>query len=451
MRRGSIAANVFWFSIIWLIVALAATAILLTDLYSRALDASLVETIEFHIQTLVGIALTDGLQSLPDSSLGDPRFARPASGWYWEVRTALGESLAISSSLVGTVLPQADLVANAAGKSIGTVSDSFGTQLRLLEQHISLADEDYIFTVTGNLDEISQRVAGFRGQTIIVLSAVGAMLAMMSALVARFALRPVARLREAVEQVREGDAEIVTGSFPSEIEPLSVEVNELLRSNAQIIDRARNHVGNLAHGLKTPIAVLRNETAGKQDGLSQIVLDQTQKMTSLVTAYLDRAQLSARTTVIGRKTNTFKVLSRLVRVMEKIHKDRHIRIKIPTAEPPWFRGEESDLEEILGNLIDNACKWASQKVIVSAPATQIPAGKLVVVVEDDGQGLDELQRRRVLKRGVRLDEKTPGSGLGLDIVKELVDVYGGSMQLNRSELGGLKVELVLPAAKIRQN
>lgn len=450
MRRGSITTNIFLFSIAWLVIALAATAFLLTNLYSRALDTSLVETIEFHIQTLVGQALTDGLQALPDASLGDPRFTRPASGWYWEVRMASGESVAFSPSLIGTSLPKIETSAESGSAVVDSAVDSFGTQMRVVQRQITLAGSDYVFTVTGNLDEIYQLVAGFRGQTIVVLSAVGVMLAIMSALVARFALRPVIRLRNALERVREGDAERVEGDFPAELEPLSAEVNELLRSNSQIIDRARSHVGNLAHGLKTPIAVLQNEAEGKSDPLSAIVRDQAKKMSELVSTYLDRASLSARTAVVGRKANTGEVLTRLVRVMSKIHKECQVELTSVNLSIPWFRGEESDLEEMLGNLIDNACKWATRNVVVSARPMSDVANELLIVIEDDGRGLSEEQREQVLRRGVRLDEKKPGSGLGLDIVKELVDVYGGSLQLTRSEMGGLKVSLTLPASRPRQ-
>jgi len=286
-----------------------------------------------------------------------------------------------------------------------------------------------------------------------VLGAVGAMLAVMSFIVARFALRPINQLRAAVERVREGESETVTGSFPREISPLADEVNQLLNSNAQIIERARNQVGNLAHGLKTPLAVLRNEAASApNDGLSRIVLSESDKMTQLVSTYLDRARLAARTAIVGKKADAAILVSRLARVMQKLHPDRVVDFHRPDASLPWFRGDEGDLEEMAGNLLDNACKWARSKVRVSLHTDRREAAPLLVIrIEDDGKGLTDDEAREVLRRGVRLDEKTPGSGLGLDIVKELVDVYGGSLQLGRSELGGLRAELRLPAARPGRN
>ena len=307
----------------------------------------------------------------------------------------------------------------------------------------------YHIVVTGSLDEIFRLVADFRGQTLTVLGAVAVMLAIMSFIVARIALRPIGMLRKSIEQVREGESSTVTGAFPPELAPLADEVNELLRSNAQIIERARNQVGNLAHGLKTPLAVLRNEAAGNKTRLGEVVVTETEKMTALVYGYLDRARIAARTAVVGRKADPTIVMLRLARVMEKLNPERTVAFKRPDASLPWFRGEEADLEEMAGNLLDNACKWAKANVAISMLAERNEAATMLLIrIEDDGPGLSPDEAGKVLQRGVRLDEKTPGSGLGLDIVKELVDVYGGTLHLKRSQLGGLLAELRLPSARL---
>jgi signal transduction histidine kinase len=288
----------------------------------------------------------------------------------------------------------------------------------------------------------------FRGQALIVLGAVGAMLAIMSAIGARIMLLPINRLKAAVEAVREGEVERVAGTFPYEIAPLAEEVNALLRSNSGIIERSRSQVGNLAHGLKTPIAVLRNEADGKKTPLAKIVTAEADKMQQIVTTYLDAARLAARTKIVGRKTDSVTTMNRLVRVMTKVHPNRKITMEPSPANVPWFRGEDSDFEEMVGNLLDNACKWSRSEVQVSlADDTWAGSRALRVTIEDDGKGLNEEEAQAVLRRGVRLDEKTPGSGLGLDIVKELVDVYGGDFVLGRSKLGGLRADLLLPAAR----
>jgi signal transduction histidine kinase len=449
LRKGSIAASLFWLSAGWLVLALVTTGILLTDLYSRALDTTLTETLDFHVESLAGALLDTGDPRDATIALADPRFERPRSGWYWIIRGEQGELINLSTSVVGIDLPGVGAAADTMGRSTEVIDDPFGTQLRMVERTVRLGDTSYRITVSGNLTEMLELVADFRGQTFIVLGAVGVMLAIMSAIVARIALRPIARLSSAVEAVREGESPEVSGSYPTEIAPLAEEVNELLRSNVQIIERARNQVGNLAHGLKTPIAVLRNEAHARKGALADVVASETEKMSNMVSTYLERARLAARTSVVGKKADATMIMLRLTRVMRKIHPDVTIAFQRPDASLPWFRGDEADLEEMAGNLLDNACKWSNGQVGVRLSSVRSDKGtQLLMRIDDNGPGLSEADAQKVLRRGVRLDEKTPGTGLGLDIVKELVDVYGGELELKRSQLGGLLVELKLPTARL---
>jgi signal transduction histidine kinase len=445
VQRGSIAFRLFWLSAGWLIVTLVATAFLLTELYSQALDRDLSENLDFHIASLVGQTLSAESPSSPDLAVADARFTRPTSGWYWQIRNEGGALLNLSPSLVGTVLPELAGAFNTAGTRGGVIIDAYDQRLRAVERWITLDEIGRIsILVTGNLSDLESQAAAFRGQAIIVLGIVAVILAGMSAMIARFALRPIERLREAVEAVREGERPTVEGNFPQEVSPLADEVNELLRSNTQIIERARNQVGNLAHGLKTPLAVLRNEAGTDASLLGRTVIAETDNMSRIVSTYLDKARLAARSSVVGKRADTVAILNRLGRVLGKINKQCDVALAIDEATP-WFRGDDSDLEEMVGNLLDNGCKWAKSGVMLSATADA--ARQVEITVEDDGPGLTPEQAEQVLRRGVRLDEKTPGSGLGLDIVKELVDVYGGSLTLTRSEMGGLKATLLLPAAR----
>ncbi|RDE10458.1 sensor histidine kinase [Pelagibacterium lacus] len=447
MQKGSIAFRLFWLSAGWLIVALVATAFLLTELYSQALDRDLTESLEFQISSLVGQTL-EANSPTTELRMADARFSRPTSGWYWQIRGEDGHLLNFSPSLVGTVLPELAGAYSPAGIRSGLIDDDYGQTLRAVERLITLGDTGRVaITVTGNYSDVEGRAVAFRGQAIIVLAVVGLILAAMSAMIARFALRPVEHLREAVEAVREGESPTVEGNFPLEIVPLADEVNELLRSNTQIIERARAQVGNLAHGLKTPLAVLRNEAGAGESALAQSVLAETDTMSRIVSTYLDKARLAARSSVVGKRADTRAVLERLGRVMAKLNPRLDIATEI--ADPlAWFRGEEGDLEEMVGNLLDNACKWGRGAILLSAWDGSEGGNRIITIaVEDDGPGLSEAEAEIVLRRGVRLDEKTLGSGLGLDIVKELVDIYGGTLALSRSELGGLRARLNVPAAR----
>jgi signal transduction histidine kinase len=450
MRKGSIAFSLFWLSAAWLILALVGTALLLTDLYSRALDTNLISQLRFNIDTISSATIDSRDPNFDDIALTDPRYSRASTGWYWVIRDKADQTLATSGSAVGMLTPRIEAAFDAENYRSAILSDEAGNRIRAIERATTSNGRPLHIMVTGNLDEILQSAGDFRGQTLIVLGAVGVALAIMSGIVARLALRPIGQLGSAIEKVREGEAESITGTYPREIAPLAEEVNELLRSNTQIIERARNAVGNLAHGLKTPLAVMRNEaSAAKDNPLAKVVAAESEKMTQLVATYLDRARIAARTAIVGKKADATTTMLRLVRVMEKLNKNVTIAFKRPDASLPWFRGDEGDLEEMAGNLLDNACKWSGGVVAVTMFAERTPSQAFLLIrIEDDGPGLTEEEAQKVLRRGVRLDEKTPGSGLGLDIVKELVDVYGGSLQLKRSVLGGVLAELKLPAAKV---
>ncbi len=216
MRKGSIAFRLFWLSAGWLILALVATAFLLTELYSQALDRDLTESLDFQIASLVGQTLEANSPASPELGISDTRYSRPTSGWYWQIRDEDGNLINFSPSLVGTVLPELVGAFNSAGTRTGMIVDDYGQRLRAVERWITLDDIGrVVISVTGNYTDVAGRVVAFRGQAIIVLAAIGVILAGMSGMIARFALRPIERLREAVEAVREGDRPTVEGRSTS--------------------------------------------------------------------------------------------------------------------------------------------------------------------------------------------------------------------------------------------
>ena len=257
----------------------------------------------------------------------------------------------------------------------------------------------------------------------------------------RFGLQPLRRIPPALAEIRTGSADRLTGSFPAEVQPLATEINQLLDHNAQVVERARTHVGNLAHALKTPLAVLTNEAAAGDAVKAGIVDTQTKVMREQVEHHLSRARLAARAGILGARTSVMPVLEGLHRTLEKIYSARGISIAINGPPDISFRGERQDLEELLGNLMDNACKWAASRVRVTVLQQD---GQMIVQVEDDGPGLTPSQRRQAVKRGQRLDEATPGTGLGLSIVTDIAEIYGGAFTLQESSMNGLMARLTLP-------
>jgi signal transduction histidine kinase len=322
----------------------------------------------------------------------------------------------------------------------------------MLERPIDLGEDGrYIVAVAGDALEIDDEVRSFDRALFLTFAVLTIGLLLTTMFQVRFGLAPLARISQALAAIRSGSAERLEGQFPVEIAPLARETNALIETNREIVDRARTHVGNLAHALKTPLSVIVNEAAARgDDPLAIKVREQTDIMRDQITRHLERARIAARATVIGATTDVHPVVTALARTMEKIHRDRAVAININAPVPARFRGERQDLEEMVGNLVDNACKWAASRVaieVVPEPANPaIATPKVHIIVDDDGRGLSPAEREQVAHRGERLDESKPGSGLGLSIVIELARLYGGGLTLATAPLGGLRAELVLPAA-----
>ena len=302
------------------------------------------------------------------------------------------------------------------------------------------------------------RVSQFRNMLFLALGVLGAGLILAGVIQVRYVLAPLSVISRKLNDIRAGKADHLGGEFPAEIEPLQIELNALIRSNKDIVERARTHVGNLAHALKTPLSVLANEidkvrdgggkkkTDGGQERFALVIDKQAKIMNDQVRHHLDRARMAAQVSVIGSSTSVQPVTRSLSRTLRKIYKEKGIELFCECREDLLFRGEKQDLEEMLGNLLDNAFKWAQKEVHVSVTKAADKPGFLTIKVEDDGPGLSADKRVRAMQRGQRLDENLPGSGLGLSIVADLAHLYNGVFHLEASQKGGLRAKLQLPVA-----
>jgi signal transduction histidine kinase len=278
-----------------------------------------------------------------------------------------------------------------------------------------------------------------------LLALVGAALVTAGLSVIRRGLSPVAMLRQRLSDVRDGRSGRLEGEYPDEVTPLVDDLNRLLDDRERRVARAAARAGDLAHGLKTPLAILAQEvahaeSAGQHD-LAASIQQQVTRMQRQVDSHLAQARAAAGVSAAAR-TRVGDAVSGLVRTMERLYADRGLAIQAKVPVDCTVRAPIEDFEEMLGNLLDNACKWTKSCVTVTATAD---SGRVVVAVDDDGAGLDAGMREQVLKRGVRADEAAPGSGLGLAIVRDLAEAYSGSITLEQSSLGGVSARLRLPA------
>jgi len=461
MRFKSLAFRLFATSAAWTILVLPIAGILIYRLYRDDVQA----TFDGRIEKLVNAIAVDSMGAGPDEPVApnnryEPLFEETHSGWYWQIKPLDNPSLKrlVSASLATASIesPIERKVAPDANGARWMNSDGpVGEPIRMVEVIDSPDHTEngprYSVIVAGPIDWLESRLANFQTRLAIALTLVGVGLVSATIFQVRFGLLPLRRIEQGLADVRSGTATKLEGELPPEIEPLQIEINALIESNQAIIDRARTQVGNLAHALKTPLAVITNEAREDKGQLGNKIAEQAEIMRDQVNHYLDRARVAARVGVIGRSTPLLPVIEPLVRALERIHREREISISVDCPRDLRFAGERQDIEEMLGNLCDNACKWARKNVVLKA----VPLGsgerrgtprRLLIMVDDDGPGLSAEQRARIGKRGVRLDETKPGSGLGLSIVMDLVQSYRGKLELAQSGHGGLSVRLDLPSS-----
>jgi len=436
-------------------IALAAAAIALPSLYRAGLERQLDAQLDQLIFNLVGRVEEKSGEITLAEPMTERDFESAYSGNYWQI-TKRGKLVLASRSLGGW-----ELAARAPDKLDVTVFEDVrftkpptGVQvLRVASRALGYReaksdpvdpDRVIVFTFAADRALIDENIEEFTLTILFTVLGLGIVLVSTVFLQVRYGLRPLRRIPEALAAIRSGENDRLTGSFSAEVEPLAREINALLDHNAEVVERARTHVGNLAHALKTPLAVLTNEAEGKPGEFAQTVANQVGIMREQVEHHLSRARMAARAGVLGARTSVMPILEGLARTLEKIYRERNIAIAVEGPPDIAFRGERQDLEEMLGNLMDNACKWAKSRVAVKITAQH--GARLRLEIGDDGPGVPSDQRRAAQKRGVRLDEKAPGSGLGLSIVKDIAEIYRGSFEMAESPMGGLLVILDLPLA-----
>lgn len=457
MHASSLARRLFLAATVVSAAVLIGAGVLLSTLYRASVERSFDRRLNVYLKTIVAdVAVSSSTTFAEPSALGEPLFEQALSGWYWQIARIGGGNIEIKSSRSTpenglTSLTDPAEAENHGGFNEGYQSGPEGQRLRVVQRIVDLGEDGrFLVAVAGDSYEIQDDSDDFNDALFVTFGSLGIAFLLMVWFQVRFGLRPLTRISAALAAIRSGRAEKLEGNFPREIAPLAGEVNALLESNREIVDRARTHVGNLAHALKTPLSVLLNETSARSDPLAEKVHEQALVMRDQVQHHLERARIAARVAVVGTISDVSPVVDGLARTMPKIHHDRALSIETRIVDEVKFSGERQDFEEMLGNLVDNACKWANSRVEIEVFAQPKESAEdrayFHVLIDDDGPGLPPEMREQLPMRGRKLDESKPGSGLGLSIVTDLAALYGGRLSYGKAPIGGLRVELILPSA-----
>jgi signal transduction histidine kinase len=436
LSRRILAASVFW-----ILATLTLTALLLMYFYWDHITRDFDADVLMHLEEMADQTRLDGngrLETVPHPT--DRRFHIPRSGWYWEI---LHEDrvLARSESLGEAGLDLAGLGDSPPG-AIYRLAGPWGEELRMQLLDLPAAPgRQPVRLVAGlPLKDIRAEVIHMARHTALSFLILAAALVAALAVQLRIALRPLRAVSVGVARVRSGEAKTLSGNFPREVRPLVEQLNSLIEHSAIVALRARNRLGDLAHSIKNPLTALTNEAYNMNAEQRALVLEQTRHIEDSLKHHLTRARVFGTDKVLGIRTPVKPLVEDLVFLMQRVHVARALQFDTRGVGDCCFRGDDQDLEELVGNLLDNASKWASSVVRVHCHTAN---QRLRLTVEDDGPGIPE-DRIEAALQGVQSDPSRSGQGRGLGIVADIVEMYGGRLDLSRSELGGLRAELQLP-------
>ncbi len=449
MSRKSLARRMLATSLVGLVMLLLAGGAALSYAFRRSAEAAFDVRLEALHNALVASLSIDGAGRLvAEAPLADPRFEQAFSGWYWQVSAPEGELLAASRSLWDAALaverPAQPGALDPGSKTIA-LEGPRGRPLRALVRTLTLPRRSAPLEVVlaGDVAELRRDIEGFDALLLAALGALGLGILTLVALQMRLALRPLHALAEELAEVRRGELDRVGPGGPRELAPLVDSVNALLDHDGEVVRDARARAADLAHALKTPLSLVLAEAGELGDERGARIAGHAETMKRHIEFRL--ATGVPRPAMARERTPVRSVVTPIAETLARLHP--RVAIDCRVGADLVFSGAREDLEEVVGNLLENACKWARSRAVVSAERRE---GRLALVFEDDGAGLDEAACSAVLARGVRLDEKAPGSGLGLAIVGDRVALYGGELALGRSPQGGLRVTVLLESAGRRE-
>ncbi len=440
MTTGSLRLRLLVLSAIAISLALAISGVTFYFRFQQHVENLMLQEFDSHFEQLATMAAFDDAGKLQiDGKLSDPRFAKQFGGMYWQIDGA-GMNSIRSRSLWDQVLAVPTPPTSNEEEHIHTLAGPNGLSLLALERVIEIEKPDgailkAIVTIGMDRSQVSNAISAFRGDMSFGFALLYIALLASSMLLILFGLKPLQEIRNSLVEIQRGRANRLGGNFPQEVDGLVSELNTLLEDREKQVHRARHRAGNLAHGLKTPLTVLdaialELDQAGKKVPANEI-RQATRDMHQFVERELMRSRVAADQALAS--TLLAPVATRVAAAINKISGGKIKPVEIDIGEDISVPMDEGDLHELLGNLMENAAKYASSRIAVAFADGCIS-------VADDGPGVPEAELEKIAQRGVKLDQHKRGSGLGLAIVQDLADAYGGTLSFARSELGGLKAE-----------
>ena len=426
----------------WIMVLLAGGGFALDRVLVSAITQNFDDRLAYVLRSLLVSAEIQQGEVWFSREPADQAFLEPGSGVYWQV-SAPGREAFPSRSLWDRQLAYGTRHNDDAIHTYNS-SQFPDEKLRIVERDVKLPGSDvrWRFQVAQSRQGLDAQIAALRRTLVRSFALLGIGLLLMAAFQTFYGLRPLRRVREEIAAMRAGKANRVSDAMPNEVAPMVEKLNALIEHNERQAEEARRHAGNLAHALKTPLTVIMNAATARADDLADTVIREARTMRRQVDHHLARARAVGRRGSAHSRAEVWPSLESVERAVGRLY--RHVRIDVDGPKDLVVHVERQDLDEMLGNLVENAAKYGGGSVFVTVAAQ---AGFVEILVEDDGTGIPENERVRIFDRGVRLDTGKPGTGLGLAIVRDVAEIYGGTVSLEESEdLGGLLVRLRLPAA-----
>ena len=451
MNQISLQNRLLLTATILLVFFLGMTGLALDKAFQSSAESAEMAKLESELYVLLGAAELNQYGSLDmPEVLAEPRFSVPESGLGAQIITGEGTVSWVSTSALGLVLPPFDglQVDKSSFQRLPVSGESwFGYSYGVAWVDAAEREHRYSFRVLESPEVYNQQVAKFR-QTLIVWLAVAALLLLLVQLfVLRWSLSPLRQIEDEVHQVEKGLRDQLNESYPRELNSLAGSLNLLLANERRHLQRYRNSLSDLAHSMKTPLAVLRG--AAESENISsetrEVIENEVGRMDNIVEYQLQKAAAAGRVS-LTEGISVLPVVNRLLESLHKVYRDKSISYSVDIDEDIKFTGEEGDLMEVVGNLLDNASKWCRNKTSIKVSKIRTDADthdRLFFTIEDDGKGIAEDRVELLLQRGTRGDTQIPGHGIGLSVVREIVSAYGGRLSIARSDMGGAKVEVEL--------